>query len=138
MQIGKDSIFTVGRDGKTHYDSIHGITLHFPSNSLPSDVEQTAVTVKVGFSHHNRSADMVICSATVVLQCVPQIMFTKDVFLKVPHFASSADSNDLCFVKFKDDNYGEVHNGVFPVDYPYGVVTMRSFSSYLIVKGKST
>ena len=136
-QIGKDNVFTVGRGGKTHHDSDQGIILHFPSNSLPSDVEQTTVTVKVGFSHHNLSPDMVICSATVALQCVPKVLFTKDVFLKVPHSASSADSNDLCFIKFEDDtDFGEVYNGVFPVDYPYGVITMRSFSSYVIVKGK--
>ena len=137
MQIGEDNVFTVGRDGKTHHDSDHGLLLHFPSNSLPFDVYQTTVTVKVGFSYHNLGADMVICSATVALKCVPQVVFTKDVFLKVPHSASSANSSDLCFVKFKDNtDYGEVYNGVFPEDYPYGVVTMRSFSSYVIVKGK--
>ena len=137
MQIGKDNIFTVGGDGKTHYDSVHGVTLHFPSNSLPSGVEQATVTVKVGFSYHNLSANMVTCSATVTLQCAPQVVFTKDVFLKIPHSSSSASSNDLCFVKFKDDtDYGEVYNGIFPEDYPYGVVTMRSFSSYVIVRGK--
>ena len=141
VQIGKDSgVFTVGRDSKIHCDPVHGITLYIPSNSLPDDVEQITVTIKVGFSYHNLSAGMVMCSATVALQCVPQVMFTKDVFLEIPHSASSADSNDLCFVKFKDDvcetGHSEVYNGIFPVDYPYGVITTRSFSSYVIVKGK--
>ena len=141
VQIGSDSgVFAVGRDSKTHHDTVHGITLYIPSNSLPYGVEQITVTVKVGFSYHNLSAGMVMCSATVALQCVPQVIFTKDVFLEVPHSASSADSSDLCFVKFKDDvceiGYGEVYSGIFPMDYPYGVITTRSFSSYVIVKGK--
>ena len=141
VQIGNDSgVFTVGRDSKTHYDPVHGITLHIPSDSLPCGVDQITVSIKVGFSYHNLDVDMVMCSATVALQCVPPVIFTKDVFLEVPHSASSADSSELCFVKFKDDvcetGYGEVYNGIFPVDYPYGVITMRSFSSYVIVKGK--
>ena len=135
-----DSNFTVGRDGKTHYDPVHGITLHIPSDSLPCDVEQIRVTIKVGFSYHELSTDMTMCSATVSIKCLPCVLFTKDVFLEVPHCASSADASDLCFVKFSDDASGtvcgEVYSGIFPVDYPYGVITTRSFSSYVIVRGK--
>ena len=142
VQIGDDIDFTVGRDGKTHHDSVHGITLHIPSDSLPCNVEQIRVTVRVGFSYHELGADMTMCSATVAIKCSPHVLFTKDVFLEVPHSASSADTSDLCFVKFSDDVcetntvYSEVYNGTFPVDYPYGVIATRSFSSYVIVRGK--
>ena len=140
IQIGGDSVFTVGKNGWTHYNPVDGITLHIPSDSLPYDVEQITVTIKVGFSYHELSSDMTTCSATVSIHCSPNILFIKDVFLKIPHSASSVDSSDLCFVKFDDNmcetGFGEVYNGIFPVDYPYGVITTRSFSSYIIVKGK--
>ena len=138
--MGDDIIFTVGRDGKTFYDPVHGITVHIPSDSLPYGIEQVKVTVKVGFTDHDFSAvDMVVCSATIVIYCVPQVLFTKDVFLEIPH--SSSDTNDLSFVKFKDcdvsiTGYGEVYTGIFPMDHPYGVIMTKSFSSYVIVKGR--
>ena len=138
VQIGDDSVFTVGRDGETFYDPIHGITVHIPSDSLPYGIEQVKVTVKVGFTDHDFSVvDMVVCSATIVIYCVPQVLFTKDVFLEIPH-SSPLDTSNLHFIKFKDDQseYGEVHKGVFSPDYPYGVIMTNSFSSHVIVKGK--
>ena len=140
IQIGSDSVFTVGREGTDRYDPVHGITLYIPSNSLPHDTKEVEVTIKVGFASHNFSPDMVACSATIVIQCVPQVLFTKHVFLEVPHSVSSADTSDLCFVRFKDDAYqsddGEVHKGIFPPDHPYGVIMTNSFSSHVVVKGK--
>ena len=137
MQVGNDIVFTVGRDGKTCYNPVHGITLHIPDNSLPDGIEQIKITIKVGFSDHDLGSDMVICSATVALQCVPQVVFIKDVFLEIPYSASLLDTSNLCFIKFKDDNHqAEVYNGIFPIDHPYGVIMINSFSSFVIVKGK--
>ena len=136
--MGADIIFDVGRDGRTCYDPVHGITLHFPDDSLPCGTEEIKITVKVGFIDHDLGrSDMVISSATVSLQCVPSVTFTKDVFLEIPHSAPSADTSDLCFVKFKDaTDCGEVYNGIFPIDHPYGVIMTNHFSSFVIVKGK--
>ena len=128
----------MGRDGKTSYDPVHGITLHVPDNSLPHGTEEIKIIVKVGFIDHDLGrSDMVISSATVALQCVPSVTFTKDVFLEIPHSASSTDTSDLCFVKFKDEtDCGEVYNGIFPMNHPYGVIMINCFSSFVIVKGK--
>ena len=137
LQVGNDTVLTVGRDGKTYYDPIHGITLHIPNDSLPLDIEEITVTIKVGFTDHNFSDGMITCSATVSLQCSPHVLFTKDVFLEVPHSVSSLNTSDLCFVKLKDDTCKtEVYNGIFPLYHPYGVIMTDSFSSYVIVKGK--
>ena len=138
IQVGSDIVFDVGRDGKTCYDPVHGITLHVPNDSLPPSTEGIKITIKVGFTDHDLGSDMVMCSAVVAIQCVPPITFTKDVFLEVPHSVSSADASDLCFVKFQDETgyAGEIYNGIFPTDYPYGVIMINSFSSYVIVKGK--
>ena len=137
LQVGKDIVFTVGRDGKTYYDPIHGVTLHIPNDSLPLDIKEIKVTIKVGYTDLNLSDDMTTCSATVSIQCSPHVLFTKDVFLEVPHSVSLFNTSDLCFVKFKDDMCKtEVYNGMFPVDHPYGVIMTKSFSSYVIVKGK--
>ena len=131
------AVITVGRDVNTYYDPVHGITLHVPPNSLPQHVEKVEVTIKVGFTEHQLDSEMIICSATVALQCVPQVLFTKDVFLEIPHSFSSTDTSDLWFVKFKDGmGYGEIHRGVFPPEHPYGVIMVKSFSSYAIVKGR--
>ena len=139
-QIGDDGVMTVGRDVNTYYDPVHGITLHVPEDSLPQHVEKVEVTIKVGFTEHQLDSDMIMCSATVALQSVPQVLFTKDVFLEIPHSFSSTDTSDLWFVKFKDDtdetDYGEIHRGIFPPEHPYGVILTRSFSSYVIVKGR--
>ena len=137
LQVGDDIVFTMGRDGKTYYDPIHGITLHIPNDSLPLDIEGIKVAIKVGFTDRNFSDDMTTCSTTVSLQCSPHVLFTKDVFLEVPHSASSLNTSDLCFVKFKGDTCEtEVYNGIFPLYHPYGVIMTKSFSSYVIVKGK--
>ena len=137
IQVGTDIVFTVGKDGKTCYDPVHGITLHVPNDSLPRSTEEIKITIKVGFTDFDIGSDMVICSATVALQCVPSVTFTKDVFLEIPHSASSAGTGDLCFIMFKDEtDYGEVYNGIFPIDHPYGVIMTKSFSSFVIVKGK--
>ena len=139
-QIGDDGVMTVGRDVNTYYDPVHGITLHVPEDSLPQHVEKVEVTIKVGFTEHQLDSDMIMCSATVALQSVPQVLFTKDVFLEIPHSFSSTDTSDLWFVKFKDDTdetgCGEIHGGIFPPEHPYGVILTRSFSSYVIVKGR--
>ncbi|XP_065888013.1 uncharacterized protein [Dysidea avara] len=131
---------TVGRGVNTYYNPVHGITLHVPEDSLPQHMEKVEVTIKVGFTEHQLDSDMIMCSATVALQSVPQVLFTKDVFLEIPHSFSSTDTSDLWFIKFKDDidemTYGEIHRGIFPPEHPYGVVLIRSFSSYMIVKGK--
>ena len=138
IQVGADTVFNVGRDGKTCYDPVHGITLHVPYDSLPGDTEEIKIIIKVGFTDRDLGSDMVMCSATVSLQCVPPVvMFTKDVFLEVPHSASSADTSDLCFVKFKEKtDFGEIYNGIFPMDHPYGVIMTNSFSSFVVVKGR--
>jgi len=139
-QIGGERVITIGRDANAYYDPVHGITLHIPEDSLPQHVERVEVTIKVGFTEHQLDSDMIMCSATVALQCVPQVMFTKDVFLEIPHSFSSSDTSDLWFVKFNNDMggsvYGEMHRGIFPPEYPYGVVMTNSFSSYMIVNGK--
>ncbi|XP_065887612.1 uncharacterized protein [Dysidea avara] len=139
-QIGDDGIITVGRGVSTYYDPVHGITLHVPEDSLSQHVEKVEVTIKVGFTEHQLDSDMIMCSATVALQSVPQVLFTKDVFLEIPHSFSSTDTSDLWFVKFKDDtdetDYGEICRGIFPPEHPYGVLLTRSFSSYVIVKGR--
>ena len=89
------------------------------------------MTIKVGFPEHQLDSDMIMCSATVALQCAPQVLFTKDVFLEIPHSYSSTDTDDLWFIKFKDGmGYGEIHRGVFPPEHPYGVIMFKSFSSY--------
>ena len=140
IQIGDKSLITIGRDVCTYYDPVHGITLHVPEDSLPQHVEKVEVTIKVGFTEHQLDSDMIICSATVALHCAPQVLFTKDVFLEIPHSFSSTDTSDLWFVKFKDDveetGYGEIHKGIFPPEHPYGVIMTNSFSSYLIVNGR--
>ena len=135
--MGSDIVYTVGRDGKTYYDPVHGITLHIPNDSLPHGIEEIRVTIKVGFTDHNLSDDMTMCSATVSVQCSPHVLFTKDVFLEIPHSVSSLNTGDLCFVKFKDDTCEtEFYNGIFPAYHPYGVIMTMSFSSYVIVKGR--
>ena len=135
--MGSDIVYTVGRDGKTYYDPVHGITLHIPNDSLPHGIEEIRVTIKVGFTDHNLSDDMTMCSATVSIQCSPHVLFTKDVFLEIPHSVSSLNTSDLCFVKFKDDTCEtEVYNGIFPANHPYGVIMTTSFSSFVIVKGR--
>ena len=139
-QIGDDNIIIVGRDVNTYYDPVHGITLHVPENSLPQHMEKAEVTIKVGFTEHQLDSEMIMCSATVALQCVPRVLFTKDVFLEIPHSFSSTDTSDLWFIKFNNDEddtvYGEIHRGIFPPEHPYGVIMTNSFSSYTIVRGR--
>ena len=135
--MGSDIVYTVGRDGKTYYDPVHGITLHIPNDSLPHGIEEIRVNIKVGFTDHNLTDDMTMCSATVSVQCSPHVLFTKDVFLEIPHSVSSLNTSNLCFVKFKDESCEtEFYSGIFPIYHPYGIIMTKSFSSFVIVKGK--
>ena len=135
-QIGDGIVITVRRDGAVSYDPVHGSMLHVAADSLPDDVDEVTITTKHGFNACKLHSSMQACSATVYFEIEPVIEFTKDVFIEIPHSYSSADTQDLCFVKFDRDmdstGYGEILPGLFPPDYPYGVITTRTFSSFKI------
>lgn len=135
-QIGNGIVLTVQRDGAVSYDPVHGSTLHVAVDSLPDGIDEVTVTRKHGFNACKLHSSMQTCSATVYFEIEPIIEFTKDVFIEIPHSYSSADTQDLCFVKFDRDmdstGYGEILPGLFPPDYPYGVITTRTFSSFKV------
>ena len=136
MEIGSAQTFTVGRDGVYIYDPVHGTTLFIPNNSLPKGTGEIEITRKSGFNACNPHKSMQGCSATIWFECHSPIVFTKDVHIEIPHSFVSSDTSELCFVKYNDDmdstGYGEILSGLFPPEYPYGVIAVRSFSAYRI------
>ena len=136
MAIGNADTFTVGGDGVSNYDPVHGTILFIPGNSLPEGIDNVEITKRVGFSTCSLHKSMQGCSATVWLECHPPIVFTKDVHIEIPHCFVSSDTSELCFVKYGDDTdstgYGDILSGLFPPEYPYGVIAVRSFSAYRI------
>ena len=136
-QIGSEVTITVGRDGAFIYDPIHGTTLFIPRDSLPVGTSSVEITRKSGFNTCSTlHPSMQGCSATVCFECCPPILFTKDVHIEIPHCFVSYDTSGLCFVKYDDGmdstGYGEMLSGLFPPEYPYGVIAVRSFSAYRI------
>ena len=135
-QIASEIVLTVGRDGGVSYDPVHGSMLHVAEDSLPGGIDEVTITRKHGFNACKLHSSMLTCSATVYFEIEPFIEFTKDVFIEIPHSYSSVDTQDLCFVKFERDmdstGTGEVLPGLFPPDYPYGVITTRTFSSFKV------
>ena len=137
-QIG-NGIVNIGvrREGAILYDSIHGSMLYVAEDSLPDGIDEVTITMKHGFNACKLDASMQTCSATVYFETKPTVIeFTKDVFIEIPHSFSSLDMQELCFVKFHDDmdatGSGEILLGLFPAEYPYGVIATRTFSSYKI------
>ena len=135
-QIGSEIVVSVGSEGAVSYDPVHGTTLYVAMDSLPDGIDEVTVSRKHGFNACKLDPSMQTCSATVYFKIEPAINFTKDVFIEIPHSFSSFDTQDLCFVKFNYDmdstGSGEILPGLFPAEYPYGVITTRSFSSYKI------
>ena len=129
-------VLTVGRNGAVSYDPVHGSMLHVSEDSLPDGVNQVTITRKHGFNACKLHSSMQTCSATVYFEIKPFIEFTKDVFIEIPHSYSSIDTQDLCFVKFDRDmdstGYGEIFPGLFPPEYPYGIIATRTFSSFKV------
>ncbi|XP_065887502.1 uncharacterized protein [Dysidea avara] len=136
MEIGNAQTFTVERDGASIYDPVHGTTLFIPNNSLPKGTSEIEITRRSGFDACKPHKSMQGCSATIWFECHPTIVFTKDVHIEIPHSFVSSDTSGLCFVKYDDDmdstGYGEILSGLFPPEYPYGVIAVRSFSAYRI------
>ena len=135
-QIGTDIVLDVGRSGAVSYDPVHGSMICVVENSLPDGVDEVTITRKHGFNACELHSSMQTCSATVYFEIEPSIEFTKDVFIEIPHSFSSFDTQDLCFVKFGDDmdstGHGEIFSGLFPPEYPYGVIATRKFSSFKV------
>ncbi|XP_065887373.1 uncharacterized protein [Dysidea avara] len=136
MMLGNEETFIVGREGAYIYDPVHGTTLFIPIDSLPKGTKNIDITRRSGFSASNLHKSMQGCSATIWFECHPPIVFTKDVHIEIPHSFVSSDTSELCFVKYNDDmdstGYGEILSGLFPPEYPYGVIAVRSFSAYRI------
>ena len=124
------------REGAILYDTIHGSMLYVAEDSLPDGIDKVTITMKHGFNACKLDATMQTCSATVYFEIEPTIEFTKDVFIEIPHSFSSLDTQELCFVKFLHDmdstGSGEILLGLFPAEYPYGIIATRTFSSYKI------
>ena len=135
-QIGSEIVVSVGSEGAVSYDPVHGTTLYVAKDSLPDGIDEVTVSRRHGFNACKLDPSMQTCSATVYFEIEPIINFTKDVFIEIPHSFSSFDTQDLCFVKFNYDmdstGSGEILQGLFPAEYPYGVITTRTFSSYKI------
>ena len=136
-QVGSEAVHIVGRGGASIYDPVHGTTLFIPVDSLPIGINKVEITRKGGFNTCSTlHKSMQGCSATVWLECHPPIVFTKDVHIEIPHCFVSSDTSELCFVKYGDDTdstgYGDILSGLFPPEYPYGVIAVRSFSAYRI------
>ena len=135
-QIGTDIVLCVERDGAVSYDPVHGSMVYVAENSLPDGVDEVTITRKHGFNACELHSSMQTCSVTVYFEIEPSIKFTKDVFIEIPHSFSSFDTQDLCFVKFGDDmdstGHGEIFLGLFPPEYPYGVIATRTFSSFKV------
>ena len=136
-QIGNGIVNVgVGREGAMLYDAIHGSMLYVAEDSLPDGIDEVTITMKHGFNACKLDASMQTCSATIYFEIEPAIEFIKDVFIEMPHSFSSLDTQELCFVKFSHDmdstGSGEILLGLFPVEYPYGIITTRTFSSYKI------
>jgi len=136
MVIGNVDSFTVGRDGALIYDPVQGTTLFIDNDSLPKGTNDVKITRRIGFITSNLHKSMQGCSATIWFECHPPIVFTKDVHIEMPHCFVSSDTSELCFVKYDDDmdstGYGEILPGLFPPEYPYGVIAVRTFSAYRI------
>ena len=135
-QIGNEVVLHVGRNGAVSYDSVHGSMIYVAENSLPDGVDEVIIARKHGFNACELHSSMQTCSATVYFEIEPSIEFTKDVFIEIPHSFSSVDTQDLCFVKFGHDmdstGNGEIYSGLFPPEYPYGVIATRTFSSFKV------
>jgi len=136
MMIGTVDTFTVDRDGASIYDPVHGTTLFITSDSLPMETNDVEITRRSGYNACNLHKSMQGCSATIWFECHPPIEFTKDIHIEIPHSFVSSDTSKLCFVKYEDDmdstGSGEILSGLFPPQYPYGVIAVRSFSAYRI------
>jgi len=133
-QIGNEIVFIIGRDGVSSYDPVHGSILHVAEDSLPDGIDEVTVTRKHGYNSCKLHSSMQVCSATVYFETKPSIKFTKDVFIELPHSFSSIDTQELCFVKYDCDmdSTGICLGGLFPPEYPYGIITTRTFSAYKI------
>ena len=134
-QIGSKA-FTIGRDGGVSYDPVHGSMLYVAEDSLPDGIDEVTVTIRHGLNPCRLHSSMQSCSATVYFEIEPLIEFTKDVHIEIPHSFSSIDTQELCFVKYDHfmdyTGFSEIHLGLFPEAYPYGVIATRTFSAYSI------
>ena len=129
--------FTVGRDGAVNYDPVHGSSLHVAEDSLPDGIDEVTIIRRHGLNPCKLHSSMQLCSAIVYFETEPLIEFTKDVHIEIPHCFSSVNTQELCFVKYDHfmdyTGFGEIHlGGIFPADYPYGVISTKTFSAYSI------
>ena len=135
-QIGSEIVLHVGKNGVVSYDPVHGSMICVAENSLPDGVDEVTIKRKHGFDTCGLHPSMQTCSATVYFEIYPKIEFTKDVFIEIPHSFSSVNTQDLCFVKFDRNmdstGYGEIFPGLFPTEYPYGVIATKTFSLFKV------
>ena len=115
----------------------HGFRLHLPDNALPHGVTNSLIQIKAALSceyvipDDAGEADLV----SGIYHISSTHSFTKPVTLHIQHFSSNTES--LCFgissghiypYKFELVDDGHFH------DSSYGVISVRSFSSFVIFK----
>ncbi len=115
----------------------HGFRLHLPDNALPHGVTNSLIQIKAALSceyvipDDAGEADLV----SGIYHISSTHSFTKPVTLHIQHFSSNTES--LCFGISSGHIYPYkfelVDNGHFH-DNSYGVISVRSFSSFVIFK----
>ena len=98
--LGCSSVVKMTNTGGKYYSPVTGVSVDFPSSSIPLGVQEFELCVDVGVDEGGwdvDDSDAQQCTPTVALGCVPDFHFTDGVTISLPHcLAPGFDKDGLC------------------------------------------
>lgn len=118
----------------------YGLQIYIPENSLPEDMHQCSVHVKVSIvGDYKLPQDVHLVSAVYSVKCIPKCQFSKPLILEIQHCAKPENIHKLCFNKSDKtgskfhiiDGDGGVQTNTFDSFFPqhtsYGFLELDKF-----------
>ena len=131
--IGETSLLVTNK-AQTFNWAGYGLKLHIPQGSLPTELDQCRLHIKVGLSgQFALPQNTTLVSAVYCLDSEPRCKFSEAILVEVQHCAKPAQRSRLSFVRAKcsqkDIPYTfKTLDGVFTQQTNFGCISLNGFS----------
>ena len=146
VEVAGEVEFTVSTEGGSFHWEGYGLRLHVPKDSLPADVGECRINIRVSLSGQFQLPEETDLLSPVFWISAP-CKFTKPVTLEIQHCALAEDEAVLSNLSFVSANcsqkdlpyrFKQVSGGVFTKHSTFGSIKLEHFSGVGVTGSKET
>ena len=141
MDVIAETSVLVTSKAQTFYWAGYGLKLHIPKGTLPADMEECRILIKVGLSgQFELPENTSIVSAVYWLNSEAQCKFSQPLTLEIQHCAKSTQTKMLSFARCSQKSppytFKMLEGGEFSNLSAYGCMQFHGFSLITLLKNR--